>query len=383
MSVPGNKSLFTGDYWMPHGAITNGTEAVFDVISSPLMPITETEQFRAKLAVTVTRTSGVASGYVYKDFSPKTLYGELPGNTRAITLTESDITGIVPPPPIPQFVPVTDVLISSADIVKGTNTQLSWAVIPGDATNKDGYWTVYLSDSTYSITQGGSVWVSSSRSYDYLYVAHVIPNGIAEGTRNTTLHYVPEVGVAIYDGNKDFFKVFKLNVKTGSSGGTGGTGGGGTSYSTYILKDGGSTKIDKLVFRPTSGTFTDMYSYDGMNNRGLHMNPRSSGPVLANEYSSWTSADEQPGDIVITLTSIKNTGDQQTFDLPAGEYKVIAVQSNGYVKGCTANYWLNFSTESSFWNGKNGFYFRLCADSVAPQSGMSSEKLHLRAWMKP
>ena len=113
------------------------------------------------------------------------------------------------------------------------------------------------------------------------------------------------------------------------------------------------------------------------------MTPWSGGHVLANEYSSWTSADEQPGDIVITLTNIKNTYDQQIFDLPAGEYKVIAVQSNGYVKGCTANTWLNFSTESSFWTGKNGFYFRLCADTVAPQTGISSEKLHLRVWMKP
>jgi hypothetical protein len=387
-TVPSNKSLFTSGYWTPNGVITNGTNAVFDVISSPLMPITKIAQFKTKLAVTVTRPNGIASGYVYKDFSPKTLYGELPGNTRTITLTESDIAGIVPPPIPPQFIPVTDVQLESYNIVKGASTQLKWDVYPDNATNKNGYWTVYLTDGTYSITQGGSVWVSSSRSYDYLYVAHVIPNGIAEGARNTTLHYVPEVGIASYDGGKDFFKVFKLNVKA-----TGGGSGSAGMASTFLKKDNaGALGPSKLIFRPTNTAFSfASYAAPGRpTNTGLVMNPTKEivGSKFVNDAITrgeipppdeiFPGESAPRADIVIDLGSI-GQGSIVNFDIPRGRYYVCAVDGSSKVWGQRPNQWLTIDTEQETYM-KPGFKFYLSAGTSAVND--DGAQLHLRVFHK-
>ena len=387
-AVPGNKTLFTSAYWTPHGVITNGTNAVFDVISSPLMPITKTAQFRTKLAVTVTRPNGAASGYVYKNLSPDILYGELPGNTRTITLTESDIAGIVPPPQPPQFIPVTDVRLESHNIVKGTSTQLKWDVYPDNATNKNGFWTVYLSDSTYSITQDGLVWIAASRSYDYLYVAHVIPNGTAPGTRRPSFHIVPEVGIAQYDSGKDFFQVYKLNIKT-SGGGSSST----STVSTFLKKDNaGALGASKLIFRPTNTAFSfASYSAPGRpTNTGLSMNPTKEilGSKNANDAISkseipppdeiFPSESAPRADIVIDLGSI-GQGSIVNFEIPKGRYYVCAVSGNNKVWGKRPNQWLTIDTEQAAYM-KPGFKFYLSAETSAVND--DGAQLHLRVFHK-
>jgi hypothetical protein len=371
-AVPGNKTLFTSDSWVPQSVITNGTSAVFNVISSPLMPITKNAQFKAKVAVNVIRSTGNAIGYVVKDFSPAELYGELPGNSRTITLIEGDIAGIQPPP-INTFIPVTDVTVIDTNIVKGANTQLDWLIVPYNATNQNGYWTVYLSDGSYSITQDGSVWVSGSRSYDYLYVAYVIPNGIAEGARSPAYHYVPEVGIARYDNTKDFFKVFKLNVKTGGGSGTGGGNIGANSFSTFIYKDGGTTAITKLVFRPVSGVLVNgSYNSEGVGiTTGMTPVPhRFIDPSLPDEDAilTWNDvpAPAEGADIVVNLSGVAATGSRATFSvtLPGTRYHILALDAADNVYGYHKNVWAVLDLEHNFYHGAakdQGFYFYINA----------------------
>jgi hypothetical protein len=226
-------------------AIANGNAYSFNVVSTPGMPIMEGYSYKAKLTVTVTKQlTGkytidgnevenpliTNTGVIEKDFSPdNSLYGKNgPGShERFITLDEANITSIIPttPPVAPAFVPVSDVIILNGEAqpngdVKffakdGAERQLSWKVIPEEATNKDGYWTLGELDLNvlmghYSLTKNGLLKVKSSWSYDYLYVAFIIENGIAEGARSPKINQLSKMQYLLFDETKDFVKVFKL-----------------------------------------------------------------------------------------------------------------------------------------------------------------------------
>jgi hypothetical protein len=232
--------------------IANGSGPYsFNVVSTPGMPILKDNppdlyRYQAKLTVTVTKqltgTYNIGgspvdnpvvtnTGIIIKDFSPdNVLYGkDGPGShERSITLGESDIASIIPatPPVVPAFVPVSDVLIlngggeSNGGIKfftkNGAEKQLAWDVIPGTATNTNGYWTLGDLDPNvwllhhYSLTPAGVLKVNSSWSANFLYVAFVIPNGKAPGDRSPWVHGVGTMQYLDFDEDKDFVKVFKL-----------------------------------------------------------------------------------------------------------------------------------------------------------------------------
>jgi hypothetical protein len=233
-------------------AIANdGVPYSFNVLNSPGMPIVENYLYNAKLTVTVTKqfvgeytVDGTtvrdplisSTGIVTKSFTPDNrLYGKDGPDTwsRFIVLSELDIASIIPAgppsaPPPSTFVPVSDVIILNGEVQQpngeikffakdGTARQLFWKVLPEEATNKDGYWTlgeldlnVLLKQGHYSLTREGSLKVNSSWSYEYLYVAFIIPNGIAQGSRSEGIHRVGNMQYLKFDNTKDFVKVFKL-----------------------------------------------------------------------------------------------------------------------------------------------------------------------------
>jgi hypothetical protein len=232
-----------------------GAPYSFNVVNTPGMPIMETYSYKAKLTVTVTKQlSGTYTidgspvvdpvitntGIITKNFSPdNSLYGiNGPGShERFINLGESDIASIIPttPPVVPAFVPVSDVLILNGEgesnggikffAKDGAERQLSWDVIPGTATYKTGHWTLGEADPNlviaellgttppYALSEDGKLKVNSNWSYDYLYVAFIIPNGKAKGTRHPMINQLGAMQYLLFDEDKDFVKVFKLVKK--------------------------------------------------------------------------------------------------------------------------------------------------------------------------
>ncbi|MDR1576239.1 MAG: hypothetical protein LBS37_09565 [Treponema sp.] len=237
--------------------VPNGNAVTFDVINSIGMPIIEGRDYTAQASVTVTKQfTGIFevngeevenpvltySGAINVSIAPDgKLYGANgpASHLRTITVSESDLIagGLIPPTPpgAPGFIPVTDVVILNGeyagDGVKffardGNPRTIQWLAIPDDATafnplhgNNDprGYWKVGALDAMtnaahYSLTRTGVLTVQSSWSYDYLNVAYVVENGIAQGTRNPGLNTVGSLLLDGVDLSKDFVKVIKLKT---------------------------------------------------------------------------------------------------------------------------------------------------------------------------
>jgi hypothetical protein len=238
--------------------IDSGSSDSFYVLNTPGMPLKEGASYKARLYVTVIKeftgtyivdgnevVNPVISktGTVEKNFSPDSnLYGKNgpDSHVRTVTLGSSDITSIIPatppttppPPPPPVFVPVTDVLILNGEpqpngSIKffdkdGAERQLSWKVIPDEATHAVGHWTLGEADPNliiaeifhttppYALSADGKLKVDSSWSYNYLNVAFIIPNGKAEGARIPRLNELGAMQYLLFDEDKDFVKVFKL-----------------------------------------------------------------------------------------------------------------------------------------------------------------------------
>jgi hypothetical protein len=149
------------------------------------------------------------------------------------------------PPPI--FIPVTDVKVRNDEsfVANGNSKTIEWKVWPEDATNKtESYWTLGEMDANlllkgflwggvapYGLGEDGEqhtdsqgrLTVRSKYTNGYLYVAVVVKNGIAEGTRNPTPTKVGQTVVdkegntysitiqaLNYDPAKDFVKVFRF-----------------------------------------------------------------------------------------------------------------------------------------------------------------------------
>jgi hypothetical protein len=234
----------------------NGNAVTFDVLNSIGMPIIEGRNYTARASLTVTKQfigkfmvnyeevenpiltySGVINVAIAPDGK---LYGANgpASHLRTITISESDLIagGLIPPTPpaAPSFIPVTDVVILNGeydgDGVKffakdGNPRTIQWLAFPDNATafnplgsNNEprGYWKAGADASTnaahYSLTREGVLTVQSSWNYDYLYVAYVVENGIAQGTRNPGLNTVGSLLLDSVDLSKDFVKVIKLKT---------------------------------------------------------------------------------------------------------------------------------------------------------------------------
>jgi hypothetical protein len=142
------------------------------------------------------------------------------------------------------FVPVTDVIVlNNEKFTKGTPKTIQWKVIPENATNTAALWTLGEADGNLFLAQilgttppyglgadgkrhtdpEGRLTVRTSYGRDYLYLAVIVQNGKAPGTRNPRLQELSEpvvdtngtsVTVTIqalnYDPAKDFVKLFKF-----------------------------------------------------------------------------------------------------------------------------------------------------------------------------
>ncbi|MDR1971115.1 MAG: hypothetical protein LBQ46_04265 [Treponema sp.] len=225
--------------------VGNGQTTTFDVLNSVGMPIAADRNYTAQAAVTVTKQfegtfvidgENVVNPVIQNTGTiPVTITpnGQLYGDTgpasclRTITINESDITGLIPSTPtIPAtpFIPVTDVLILNGDYTAngvqffakdGVSRTLQWKVIPENATNPTGYWKLGYLDATnnsahVTLSTTGVLNVKSTWGLEYVYVAFVVENGIAQGVRNPVTTTVGTLLVAGIDLSKDFVTVIKL-----------------------------------------------------------------------------------------------------------------------------------------------------------------------------
>jgi hypothetical protein len=144
----------------------------------------------------------------------------------------------------PGFVPVTDVVVLNNErFTKGTPKTIQWKVVPENATNSAVQWTLGEADANLILAAAiggmppyglgadgkqhtdpeGRLTVRTSWSYEYLYIAVIVPNGKAPGTRNLGLNKVGETIVDVngaswtvtiqalrFDPDKDFVKIFRF-----------------------------------------------------------------------------------------------------------------------------------------------------------------------------
>jgi hypothetical protein len=139
---------------------------------------------------------------------------------------------------LPSFVPVTDVVVLNNErFTKGTPKAIQWKIVPENATNSAVQWTFGEADPNVLLSHlyglgangkqhtdtEGRLSVTTSWAYDYLYLAVVVPNGKAAGSRSLKLSSVGQTVVdvegnsgsvtlqALYiDPDKDFVKVFRF-----------------------------------------------------------------------------------------------------------------------------------------------------------------------------
>jgi hypothetical protein len=182
--------------------------------------------WRLKITPTATKTLSVTIGALNVDPSP-----------HSVTVYKSSPAS---------FVAVEDVVITNgAGFTKDVAKTLQWDVLPATATNKSAYWTIGQGDVnlilsflsppppyglgspgfTDHTSDLGEFMVRSKWSYDYFYIAVVVPNGKAPGQRSLGLHSVGQtvidkqggsVSVTIqalyHDPERDFVKVFLLTT---------------------------------------------------------------------------------------------------------------------------------------------------------------------------
>jgi len=160
--------------WQPTGVIDRNNSAKQYVLSSAGMPILKNDLFEAVITVQCNNKTDI----ITKDFSPATLYSELPPeqNTRTINITDSDIPDSLKE----NFVPVTSIVcnqkmnvdLKNGNVVSGGRLNLnSYAVVnPSNATVKNPI--------TWEIVNSGDAELDSS-SWDQT-------NGLIDITGRTT-----------------------------------------------------------------------------------------------------------------------------------------------------------------------------------------------------
>jgi hypothetical protein len=239
-----------GNYQVYSTFLTNGQSYQFDVLNSAGMPIIDGQDYYADADVTVTKiftggpwldgdgnyvneTQATFSGVITN--VPITPNGKLyningpVANQKTITISENIAAPVIPadPPVAPSFTPVSDVIILNGtyegDGIKffakdGAPRTLDWTVTPDTANNRNGYWTLGANDpnvanNTYALSHEGILIVANAWQYEYLYVAYVVENGIAPGTRNPVHQAVGNLtGYLNVDLAKDFVKIIKLKT---------------------------------------------------------------------------------------------------------------------------------------------------------------------------
>jgi hypothetical protein len=151
------------------------------------------------------------------------------------------------PPPPNTFIPVTDVVVTNeASFTKGTPKTIQWNVIPDNATNKAAFWTLGEMDGNMILANflgrtppyglgadgkqhtdaQGRVTVRTSWSQNFLNLAVIVHNGIAEGVRNPLpktfggpvvdingMTVTVTIQALVYDPDKDFVKLFRFVAK--------------------------------------------------------------------------------------------------------------------------------------------------------------------------
>jgi hypothetical protein len=137
----------------------------------------------------------------------------------------------------PSFVPVTDVVVLNNErFTAGVSKTIQWKVVPENATNSAVQWTfgeadpnVFLyryglgADGRRHTDPEGRLTVKTLWTYDYLYLAVIVPNGKAAGTRNLRLNQLGQTVVDVkggvwtvtlqflrFDPEKDFVKIFRF-----------------------------------------------------------------------------------------------------------------------------------------------------------------------------
>jgi hypothetical protein len=140
-------------------------------------------------------------------------------------------------PTPPSFVPVTDVIVLNNErFTKGKAKAIQWKVVPENATNSAVQWTfgeadpnIFLNhyglgaDGRQHTDPEGRLSVRTSWSFDYVYLAVIVPNGKAEGPRNLGINQVGQTVVDAdgktwtvtlqflrFDPDRDFVKVFRF-----------------------------------------------------------------------------------------------------------------------------------------------------------------------------
>ncbi|MDR2435325.1 MAG: hypothetical protein LBD47_12280 [Treponema sp.] len=251
-SVKITDAVTSANYQVYTTNVPNGNAVTFDVLNSIGMPIVDGRNYTAQASITVTKQFTGKFMVNYEEVeNPILTYsgtidvaiapdGKLYGangpasHLRTITISESDLSagGLIPPAPpeAPGFIPVTDVVILNGvydgDGVKffakdGTSRTIQWLAFPDNATafnplgtNNEprGYWKADAQAASYTLTRAGGLTVQSSLTYEYLYVAYVVENGIAKGTRNPGQNTVDSLVLDGVDLGKDFVKVIKLKT---------------------------------------------------------------------------------------------------------------------------------------------------------------------------